>query len=161
MHIKNLKPQKNSHFNQGYFQALNPEKYASLDKRIIYRSSLELRFFKMCDTDKGIVKWASEPFTIKYHHPIKKRSLSYTVDVWFQDTKGAKYIVEIKPHAYLAKPTKPSQNAHMSAWKRYKYEMERYIEIMAKKEAATKFAQANGMKYIFITEMFFINNGIK
>lgn len=159
--IKDMKPQANSHFKQGYYQAVNPEKYASLDKRIIYRSSLELKFFKMCDFDKKIVKWASEPFSVRYYHPVKKKQYSYTIDVWFQDNKGLKYMVEIKPFAYLKKPIKPSQNAHMNSWKRYKYEMERFIEIMAKKDAAAKFAMANDMKYIFITEMFFVNNGIK
>lgn len=159
--IKDLKPQKNSRFNQGYYQLINPDKYASLDKRIIYRSSLELKFFQFCDRDTKIIKWASEPFVVKYYHPIKKKKYDYNIDVWFQDVDKKKYMVEIKPFAYLTKPVKPSQNAHMSKWKRYKYEMERYIEIMAKKQAAKAFAEMNDMVYIFITEMFFLKNAIK
>lgn len=161
MRIKDLKPQLGSHYKQGYYQCINPEKYASFDKRIIYRSNLELNFFKLCDTDKKIIKWASEPFVIKYYHPLKKKKLDYNVDVWFIDDKNQKYLIEIKPFAFLKKPVKPNQNSPTKKFKQYKLEMERYVEIMAKKQAAEIFANHNGMRYLFITENFFLKNGIK
>ena len=65
MSIKNVKPTKNSGFNQGYFNPVYPEKYAGKPP-IIYRSSWELKFMKMCDNREDIVKWSSEPVEIKY-----------------------------------------------------------------------------------------------
>ena len=49
MSIKNVKPNKNSGFIQGYFNPKNPEKYKG-PSPIIYRSSWERKFMIMCDS---------------------------------------------------------------------------------------------------------------
>ena len=76
MSIKNVRPTKNSGFNQGYYNPLYPKKYAG-NPPIIYRSSWELKFMKMCDNREDIVLWASEPVEIKYWSSMDKREHSY------------------------------------------------------------------------------------
>ena len=65
MSIKNLKPSGNSGFVQGYYNPLNPDKYIG-PTPIIYRSSWERKFCIMCDNKESVLKWSSEPVTIKY-----------------------------------------------------------------------------------------------
>ena len=76
MSIKNVRPTKNSGFNQGYYNPVYPEKYAG-NPPIIYRSSWELKFMKMCDNREDIVLWSSEPVEIKYWRSRDKKEHSY------------------------------------------------------------------------------------
>lgn len=50
---------RNPKFYQGYYKPSNPEKYAGRELPI-YRSGIEWKFFKFCDTNPNITKWISE-----------------------------------------------------------------------------------------------------
>ena len=157
--IKNQRPNEKGRYKQGYYKLVNPNKYASLDKRIIYRSGLELQFFTYFDTNNDIISWSSENLIIKYMHPMKGKIMNYNIDVMFTTRTGKKYIGEIKPYAFLTKPIKPSNNATDKKKEAYKYALERYVEILYKKEAAQLYAKRHGMDFVFLTERYFVKVG--
>ena len=74
---------KKQRFISGYYVPRNKEKFIysnsglnekqSEIKLPRYRSSYELKFMRFCDFNSEISKWSSEPFPIKYFHPIKKK----------------------------------------------------------------------------------------
>ena len=65
MSIKNVKPTKNSGFNQGYFKPNNPSKYAG-PTPIIYRSSWERKFMMWCDKNEKVSMWSIESLCLRY-----------------------------------------------------------------------------------------------
>jgi hypothetical protein len=73
-YIKTVKP--SGKFTSGTYKLVNKEKYLNLKECIIYRSSYELIFCKICDTTPSILKWQSEPFAISYFDPVKQRKRS-------------------------------------------------------------------------------------
>ena len=104
MSIKNLKPNSNSGFIQGYYNPINPDKYIG-PTPIIYRSSWERKFCIMCDTKENVLKWSSEPVTIKYKWTKDGREHKYYPDFYMKtagenDEAPVEWLVEIAPHYY-------------------------------------------------------------
>lgn len=100
--IKNLKPNINSKYKQGYFE--NARKYFG-ELPIIYRSSLELIFMQKLEFNSLVEKWSSEQIIIPYTMKekingkfITKRH-NYHTDFTVILKNGNRYIVEIKPKA--------------------------------------------------------------
>lgn len=94
MNIKNLKPKRGGHYKQGYFNVSKSKKYYG-DRKCIYRSGLEFQFMVFCESNKNIVKWSSEPFTIPYMLNGKKRN--YNIDFVCEYTNGRIELIEVKP----------------------------------------------------------------
>ena len=166
--MKKVGPNKNGLTKQGYYTLLHPEKYALEDKRIIYRSSLEFRFCKICDTSTKVIKWASEPFFIQYQHPFKKskfdkkkpKTCKYYPDFYVELLhKGevVKYVIEVKPISMLVKPPALSKYASQNQILNYNRKLQTVIINHAKKNAAQKYCNDRQVKYIFITESYFDN----
>lgn len=87
-------------FHQGIFYPTHMDKY--LGKSMPrYRSSWELRFMQFCDSNSGIVGWASESHRIKYINPITRKLTTYIPDffVVYIDKHGKQHaeMIEIKP----------------------------------------------------------------
>ena len=53
---------KNSRYRQGIFVPKNIDKF--IGERAIYRSGLELKFFRFCDNNPKVVRWGSENVVI-------------------------------------------------------------------------------------------------
>ena len=105
MSIKNLKPSGNSGFVQGYYNPLNPDKYIG-PTPIIYRSSWERKFCIMCDNKESVLKWSSEPVTIKYKWSKDGKEHKYYPDFYMKtagenDEGPVEWLVEIKPEAQI------------------------------------------------------------
>ena len=83
MSIKNVKPTKNSGFNQGYYNPQYPEKYIG-PTPIIYRSSWEHKFMIWCDKNDKVLKWSSEPVEIKYWFRKTNKAHTYYPDFYFK-----------------------------------------------------------------------------
>ncbi len=147
--------------NTGYFTNLkNPNKYIGTDKTIIYRSKMEYKFCVICDTDKRILEWASEPFYILYWHPFKKRKSRYYIDYYCKilqkDGSIKTIIVEVKPSTLTPqKLKKPSKYASKKTVKNYNSKLQQIIVNTAKYKAAKAYCATRGAEYIFITESFF------
>jgi len=69
---------KNSRYRQGIFVPNNIDKF--IGERAIYRSGLELKFFRFCDNNSKVVRWGSENVIIPYYNPLTKRNHRYHVD---------------------------------------------------------------------------------
>ena len=72
--------------------------------RVKYKSSWEMEFFKVCDGNPLVTKWAYEPFDISYYSPALMKQSLYRPDVYLEicytDGRTEKWLIEIKPVAY-------------------------------------------------------------
>lgn len=145
--IKSLKPTRKSRYHQGYVpESMCAKLYSSMRADpIIYRSGLELKFIEYCENNGKIAKWASEPIGIKYYSRLSNSEHTYYPDYIIENTDGVRIIVEIKPSNQTVKPM--SQD---SRWLK-----ETWVRNVDKWNAARKFADDNGMKFIIVTEKFF------
>jgi len=155
------KPSKRSKYKQGYYRLENPDKYTGDPTKIIYRSSWEYKFCRYCDHTNEVVSWASEPFSIKYFDPIRKKQREYHIDFFIRVAKGgtmSNYLVEVKPKKKLVMPVLEARQT-LKRLKEYNQAMEEFIVNKSKKEAAEDYAQAMGYKFIIVTEDFLFENG--
>jgi hypothetical protein len=161
MSIKNLKPTKNSGFNQGYFVPKNPQKYAG-STPIIYRSSWEYKFMIWCDINDKVLVWSSEPVEIKYWSRQGNKQRTYNPDFYFkilkQDGSTEEFLAEIKPKEQIQKPKMPTKMSK-KALESYKFLAEQYIKNMDKYNAAKEYAESRRWKFIVLTEDT-IKNGL-
>ncbi len=173
MNIKNLKPNANSQYQQGYFQPTNPEKYIGDVTQIIYRSSWEKRFCQWANDHPNIVKWGSENFKIPYENPVAKMVNgqyvsainNYYVDFFItikKDDKLTTWLCEVKPKNQVPTTAQFERLSRMinegnkteKKIKRYNHELKTLLVNRAKFLAAMKFAEARGCKFCVCDENF-------
>ncbi|MCD6434983.1 MAG: TnsA endonuclease N-terminal domain-containing protein [Clostridiales bacterium] len=130
------KRRRKSKFKQGFYQPNNPEKFKpSQDTHMnegpipYYRSGWELKFYAWCDNNNDIEYWGTESTHIKYISPKDGQPHRYFPDIFIKFLDGRKMIIEIKP----AKQVKSAIN-------------------QAKFEAANRYADQIGAKFVVITE---------
>lgn len=136
-------------FRQGLFRPKNSNKYVGRNPPI-YRSGYELRFFRWCDENINVIEWASEAVIIPYINPIDGRAHRYYTDgvIALKESNGInKYIIEIKPLDQV-KPPVPGKKKNSTVI----YENKRYIQNMAKWEAAKKWCDKRNYKFLILTE---------
>lgn len=142
-------------FKQGYFSPKNTVKYVGEINNIFYRSGLEFRFMTICDLSERVLKWSSEPFRIKYYHPVEKRDKNYIVDFWVEiidnQKQKRKILIEIKPSSQTIKPIEPKRKTEKSK-KRFMNESVIYIQNIAKWSAAKEVCDKLGWDFFIITE---------
>lgn len=143
-------------FKQGYYQPVNPNKCLitaeSLDsKGNFFRSSWELRAMKFFDIHPGILEWASEPFGISYFHPIKQKMARYYIDFYIRTKDDIKFLVEVKPKKEVNKPIM-SKKQNEKTLKNYQDQVVTYLINQAKWDAAKKFCEEKGFKFLILTE---------
>jgi len=118
---------------------------------IVYRSSYEIRFMKWCDLNTNVLEWGSEEVVVPYKSPIDSQMHRYFVDFYIKirtkSGKIQKYIVEVKPSRFTKEPTIPKRKTQ-----RFVAEVKQWGINLAKWKAATKFADANDMQFMLITE---------
>lgn len=136
----------------GYYKCINPKKYIGDTAAIMIRSKLELRMFRICDRDKDIVLWESEPnMPVRYYNPVLQREASYYPDLKLIIMEGGKrimYIVEIKASVMMLPP--PKNMAKNS--KSYRMRMKNFLVNNAKEKALKAYCNSMGFKYKMITE---------
>jgi hypothetical protein len=135
--------------HSGFFHSTHPEKYLGNAGNIVYRSSWELKFFRYCDRDSTVLKWASEEFHIPYLSPVDHRHHRYFPDVYMQvRTKdGMKHlVVEIKPKMQTQPPKLRRRTP------KFLQEAKTFVVNKAKWEAATKYCTARGWQFVILTE---------
>lgn len=139
---------RNKKFHQGVFKPRNAAKFDG--QSCIYRSGLELKFFRFCDTNPNVVKWSSEKVIIPYISPLDNRVHRYFVDNYVvirEGNKLTKYLVEIKPHSQTQPPkTKYKKKKNLI------YEQNMWSVNTAKWSAAEAYAAKANMKFIIITD---------
>ena len=134
-------------YKQGIYKPIHPNKY--MGEYAMYRSGLELKFMRFCDTNPNIVKWGSENYIIPYRHPDGKMR-RYFVDNYVAIKEGEeikKYLIEIKPSRQTVPPTtKYKKKAHMI------YEQVQYATNIAKWEACKRYCEKRGFSFLILTE---------
>lgn len=146
--IKNNKPNPNSRWKQGYYQPTNLDKYIAKQpgEPIIYRSSLEYKFMRLCDNSASIVKWSNETLFVPYEFDGKLHK--YWLDFVVQTDKGQIWLVEVKPYSQTQTPSKFASDD----------EKRTYMVNRAKWQAAINYAaKFSNMHFKIITERFFQN----
>jgi hypothetical protein len=138
-------------YNQGFFKPTYPKKYVG-SLPIIYRSGLELRYFRWCDRNPRILEWGSESVVVPYVSPKDGKVHRYYIDgvVKFrtQDGGSKTFLIEVKPHKQTMAP-KPSKRKKRST---ILHEQIQWAVNQAKWESATKFAKKNDCEFLILTE---------
>ncbi len=159
MSIKKVKPTAKSGFKQGYYKPQNPNKYQG-PMPIIYRSSWERKVCHWCDHNADVIRWTSEPFSLKYFNLLTKKFHKYYPDFYIKLKTKAEgsdeytyqdYIIEVKPKAQLKKPTPPRKKTK-KALENYKWAYETYVRNLCKTDALQKAAKTRNFKVMLLTE---------
>jgi len=140
---------KNPKYRQGIFVPKNQNKF--IGTKAIYRSGLELKFFRFCDENPNILRWSSEQVVVPYISPLDGRVHRYFVDNFIIIKEGngevKKYLVEIKPSKQTQAPTtKYKKKQHLI------YEQTQWAINSSKWEAARLWASKHGMTFLILTE---------
>lgn len=110
-------------------------------KNPTFRSSWESAFAVTIDRSLSVKGWASEPFSIQYYNPVKKRLAMYWPDFVIEYTNGFILIVEIKP----MKEAVMDVNSSL-------YDRAMLLQNAAKWQAVSAFAKARGYGFRVYTE---------
>jgi hypothetical protein len=144
---------KNSRYKQGYYQCTNPHKYIGDPKKIIYRSSWELKICQKLDHADYVLGWACEaPHPLIYISPKDGLPHRYYPDfivVTFDKINNKKVVtlIEVKPYKEKFPPSKKGKKKS-----RYIQECVTYSINQAKWEAARKFCEQKGWQFSIMTE---------
>jgi hypothetical protein len=140
-------------FAQGSYVIKNQAKYVGKGTPR-YRSGWEHAFMRFLDNNDSIMQWASESISIQYRHPLTGKITNYIPDFLItyrtkNNTLKAE-LVEIKPKKQSVIEGKMSEKDRMIVAVNY-----------AKWDAATKWANRNGMTFRVITEDNLFHQGGK
>lgn len=136
---------------QGKYTVKNPKKYKGDITNVIYRSSWERNVLLWLDNHPNCIQFSSEETIIPYFSPVDEKWHRYFVDFMalfkYKDGSVKKFLIEVKPYSQTLKPVRGKKKE-----KTFLNEAITYTINQAKWEAAQKFADANGMKFIVATE---------
>ena len=128
----------------------NPNKYKGT-KKIIWRSSWELKFMKYCDREPNIIEWISEPFPISYYLPTDKKWHRYYPDFLVKtrtkDNQHKITMIEIKPEKQTKPPTRGKKKR-----KTILNEQKTWVMNQNKWKFAERFCKKRGIEFKILTE---------
>ena len=137
---------------KGKFKIKNPQKYKGNPTNIIYRSLMELRFMKWCDTSEKILTWNSEEVIIPYISPIDNKRHRYFPDFLIQTEKGWT-LIEVKPQVQTKPPKKlVLETLTLKKKRRYVNAVQTWLVNEAKWKAAEQVCKKKGWKFQIMTE---------
>lgn len=132
---------------KGRFAPRNPHKYRGDVTNIIFRSSWEIKMMKRLDLDDNVLEWSSESVIVPYKDRTSGRFRRYFPDFWMRRYDGSEFLIEVKPLKETMPPTREKKTE-----KRYLQECVTYARNVSKWEAAEKFCEKRGWRFIKITE---------
>lgn len=136
--------------HQGCYKPRYPEKYKGNPANIVFRSGLELKFFRFFDHNNAVIEWNSEEVVVPYISDFDGKIHRYFVDIWARvkgKDKTNEYIIEIKPFAFTQEPPQKNQKSRA-----YQQKVVEYIKNLNKWKAADEYARKKGQKFIILTE---------
>jgi hypothetical protein len=137
---------------RGKFKIKNSQKYKGNPSNIIYRSLMELRFMKWCDSSEKILKWSSEEVVIPYISPIDNKRHRYFPDFLIQTAKGW-FLIEVKPQIESRPPKrKLVEKLNLKKKRRYMKSVRTWLVNEAKWNAAKKVCEVEGWTFEIFTE---------
>ena len=126
----------------GKYHVKNPEKYKGDINNVRWLSTWELCLMKWLDNNSHVIIWASEEIIIPYFDPIKKKIRKYMIDFYIHFDNGKRVLVEVKPTNQTIAPKVPKRKT-----KKYFVESYRYINNLAKWDAAAKYAMKKDVSF--------------
>jgi hypothetical protein len=142
-----------SKFAQGSYIIKNKQKYVG-NGTPRYRSGWEHAFMRFLDNNDNVHQWASESISIPYRNPVTGKQSMYVPDFLItyktRNNTLVAELVEIKPKKQSIIESKMSERDRMIVAVNY-----------AKWDAATKWANRNGLKFRVITEDDLFHQGGK
>lgn len=143
-----------ANYAQGIYTPQNPEKYIGKHKPK-FRSGWEFTFMQFCDSNKSVLKWASESMVIPYRHPLTGKLTNYIPDFFivYVNKHGQQLaeVVEIKPKKQSLIESRVA-NARDRATVAINH---------AKWASAMAYCKQNGLTFRVITEDDLFYNGRK
>ena len=137
---------------KGKFKIKNSQKYKGNPSNIIYRSLMELRFMKWCDSSEKILQWSSEEVVIPYISPIDNKRHRYFPDFLIQTAKGW-FLIEVKPQIESRPPKKKLvEKLNLKKKRRYMKSVRTWVVNEAKWKAAKKVCAVEGWTFEIFTE---------
>ena len=137
---------------KGKFKIKNSQKYKGNPSNIIYRSLMELRFMKWCDSSEKILQWSSEEVVIPYISPIDNKRHRYFPDLLIHTAKGW-FLIEVKPQIESRPPKKKLvENLNLKKKRRYMKSVRTWLVNEAKWIAAKKVCEVEGWTFEIFTE---------
>ena len=137
---------------KGKFKIKNSQKYKGNPSNIIYRSLMELRFMKWCDSSEKILQWNSEEVVIPYISPIDNKRHRYFPDFLIQTAKGW-FLIEVKPQIESRPPKKKLvEKLNLKKKGRYMKSVRTWLVNEAKWNAAKKVCEVEGWTFEIFTE---------
>ena len=137
---------------KGKFKVKNPQKYKGNPSNIIYRSLMELRFMKWCDSSEKILQGSSEEVVIPYISPIDNKRHRYFPDFLIQTAKGW-FLIEVKPQIESRPPKKKLvEKLNLKKKRRYMKSVRTWLVNEAKWIAARKVCEVEGWTFEIFTE---------
>ena len=144
-----LNLQRNTNYKQGFFYPRNLGKFVGKDNKAIYRSGLELDYFRILDKNPNVIKWGSEEVVIPYFFENKWHKYYVDLFVIFKNgDKLNKYFIELKPYSQTIEPKVNKRKKQMTML----YEAKQWAKNQAKWKAATDYAKKNGWEFHILTE---------
>ena len=131
---------------QGLYKPQHPEKFKGDIKGIVYRSSWELKYLRMIDTDPNVVACSSEEVIIPYRD-YNGKLRRYFMDFYVKYADGREILVEIKPYIQTIAPV-PGKKKRKTLMR----EALTYGINQLKWEAARKYAAKKGWEFVILTE---------
>ena len=142
---------KKVYYSQGVYNLCNPQKYTGR-LPVYYRSHPEWLIQRWLDTKSCIISWSSESIVIPYLKPTDNRVHRYFVDFScifkMPDGKYIKYLIEYKPFKQTIAPVESARKSQ----KTMLTEKLNYAINCSKWKAATEYSNANGYKFLIVTE---------
>tara|TARA_Y100001973_G_C5177318_1_gene322761 strand:+ start:127 stop:579 length:453 start_codon:yes stop_codon:yes gene_type:complete len=143
---------------KGKFKPNNPEKYRGDHQKITYRSLWELKVFRYLDRHPDVIWWQSEETVVPYKSPKDNKMHRYFPDiVVHKKVPGGSpetVMIEIKPDKQTRPPDISKKHATKTGRvsRRFLNEAMTYAINESKWEAAKKFCDARGWKFVVMTE---------
>ena len=133
---------KYNNAHTGTYSPRNPSKFLGKYKPI-YKSALELKFMRYCDTNPKIIKWNYEGLSIKYldksQKPEKVRNYHIDFVIYVNSPTGIKKIwVEVKQSSEVKKPINESDVRSLQTWIKNQCKWKQAVTTAAKNNAQFK-----------------------
>ena len=132
---------------KGKYKVINEEKYRGDVNNVIYRSGWEYSVLQFLDKNPRIKSFSSEEIVIPYRSPVDGEIHRYFVDIAFEDTKGRKVLVEIKPYDQTIPPKLQQRKTRL-----YLKKVQTYMVNKAKWASAKRFCKKKGWVFTIWTE---------
>jgi len=129
----------------------NPSKYIGNSANIICRSLWERKVCKWLDSNKNVLRWASEEIKIPYLSPKDNKIHHYYPD-FLAEVKNKQeeietFLIEVKPKKQTKPPKEPKRKTKNFIRESLTYEINK-----SKWESAKKYCIKKGWKFLLLTE---------